>query len=87
MTGPLDGIRVIELALEVQGPFAGLTLSELGMEVIKIEAPGSGDTSRGVALATRYGRGSARSSIDPISLPIRTGPEGPGTSMARRSVR
>lgn len=49
--GPLHGVRVIEMALEVQGPYAGLTLSELGAEVIKIEARGSGDTTRSVKLS------------------------------------
>lgn len=51
MTRPLEGIRVVELALEIQGPFAGLTLSELGADVVKVENPGPGDTSRTVPLA------------------------------------
>lgn len=49
--GPLHGVRVIELASEIQGPYAGLTLSELGADVIKIEARGVGDTSRSVKLS------------------------------------
>lgn len=43
----LDGIRVIELANVISGPFAGLTLGDYGAEVIKIEMPGSGDPFRG----------------------------------------
>ena len=51
MTGPLEGFRVVELAVEIQGPYAGLTLSELGADVIKVENLGPGDTSRTVPLA------------------------------------
>lgn len=47
---PLTGIRIIELATEVQGPLAGLSLSELGADVIKVEARNTGDTSRGVTI-------------------------------------
>ncbi|TVV76716.1 CaiB/BaiF CoA transferase family protein [Sphingomonas solaris] len=51
MTRPLDGIRVVELALEIQGPYAALTLSEMGADVIKVENRVGGDTSRSVPLA------------------------------------
>jgi len=43
--GPLSGMRVIEASSRLQGPLAGLLLSMLGAEVIKIEAPG-GDLGR-----------------------------------------
>ncbi len=43
----LDGIRVIELANVISGPYAGLILADYGAEVIKIEMPGSGDPFRG----------------------------------------
>lgn len=46
MTAPLDGIRVIELARILAGPWAGQTLSDLGAEVIKVEAPEGDDTRR-----------------------------------------
>src|SRR5579863_2207516 len=48
--GPLAGLRVVELANELQGPYAGLTLSELGAEVVKVETRGAGDSSRNVNL-------------------------------------
>lgn len=43
---PLDGVRVIEAASFVSGPFAGQMLADLGAEVIKVEAPPKGDTFR-----------------------------------------
>jgi CoA:oxalate CoA-transferase len=46
MTRPLEGIRVIEIAQEIQGPFAGLFLSDLGAEVTKVENRDTGDLSR-----------------------------------------
>jgi crotonobetainyl-CoA:carnitine CoA-transferase CaiB-like acyl-CoA transferase len=46
MTKPLDGIKVIEIAQEIQGPFAGLFLADLGAEVVKVENRETGDLSR-----------------------------------------
>lgn len=42
----LDGVRVIEMGQLIAGPFAGKTLGEFGADVIKIEAPGTGDPLR-----------------------------------------
>ncbi|WP_319825337.1 CaiB/BaiF CoA-transferase family protein [Thalassovita sp.] len=44
MTTPLEGIKVVELARILAGPWAGQALSDLGAEVIKIESPGGDDT-------------------------------------------
>ncbi|WP_319771934.1 CaiB/BaiF CoA-transferase family protein [Breoghania sp.] len=43
---PLKGIRVLELARILAGPWIGQTLSDLGADVIKVEAP-AGDDTRG----------------------------------------
>ncbi len=46
MSGALDGIRVLELSRYVAAPVTGKLLGELGADVIKIEAPGTGDPMR-----------------------------------------
>ncbi len=43
---PLDGIKVIEIGQEIQGPFASLFLSDLGAAVVKVENRETGDLSR-----------------------------------------
>lgn len=46
MPAPLAGIRVIELARILAGPWAGQTLADLGADVVKVEAPEGDDTRR-----------------------------------------
>ena len=45
-SGPLDGVRVLELGNFIAGPFAGQLLGDYGADVVKVEAPGDGDPMR-----------------------------------------
>src|SRR2546422_8412575 len=45
-TGPLDGVRVLDLSRLVAGNMLSLQLADFGAEVIKIETPGDGDPLR-----------------------------------------
>ncbi len=45
-TGPLAGLKVLELGQLIAGPFAAKTLADFGADVIKIEPPGAGDALR-----------------------------------------
>jgi crotonobetainyl-CoA:carnitine CoA-transferase CaiB-like acyl-CoA transferase len=44
MALPLQGLKVLELARILAGPWAGQTLADLGADVVKVEGPGGDDT-------------------------------------------
>jgi crotonobetainyl-CoA:carnitine CoA-transferase CaiB-like acyl-CoA transferase len=56
-TGPLAGVRVIDLTTVVLGPFATQTLGDMGADVIKVEAP-DGDNCRWIGPHRTEGMGS-----------------------------
>ena len=46
MKKALSGLKIVDLSTFMSGPYATMVLGDLGAEVVKVEAPGSGDASR-----------------------------------------
>src|SRR5687768_11398775 len=47
MSGPLQDVLVVDLSRALAGPHATMMLGDLGARVVKVEAPGHGDDTRG----------------------------------------
>ena len=47
MIGPLDDVLVVDLTRALAGPHATMMLGDLGARIVKVEAPGHGDDTRG----------------------------------------
>jgi len=50
-TGPLAGVKVLDLSIALTGPYAAALLADQGAEVVKVERPGIGDIARWVGVA------------------------------------
>ena len=51
MSGPLEGIKIVDLTIALSGPLCIGILSDQGADVIKVETPGIGDIGRWVGVA------------------------------------
>jgi len=56
---PFAGIRVIEMAHTLAGPFAAMLLGDLGCDVVKVEPPGGDQTRRGMGPIEAWGESAA----------------------------
>ncbi len=59
MPGPLDGVRIIDITTVLLGPYGTQILADLGADVIKIEAPPTGDIARNLGTAKNVGMSSS----------------------------
>src|SRR5258708_22357770 len=81
----LDGIVVVALSRVLAGPLVGMTLGDLGADVVKVEAPGGDDTRRWLPPTDARGRASyhhaANRNKRSIVLDLKVGPD---LELARR---
>ena len=57
-SGPLSGIRVVDMSAVISGPWAASMLADQGADVIKIEGPAGPDLTRGLGSAAEPGMAS-----------------------------
>ena len=71
MPGPLTGLRVLELARILAGPWAGQVLADLGADVVKVERSKTGDDTRawGPPFIESQGRRPSRVGLFPLHQP------------------
>lgn len=82
MTGPLAGVKVVELGNLIAAPYAGMLLADLGAEVVKVEPP-AGDLGRGFGpfvggesvFFMAVNRGKRSLAVDPKNREIRVAVE------------
>jgi crotonobetainyl-CoA:carnitine CoA-transferase CaiB-like acyl-CoA transferase len=83
-TGPLAGVRVLEVASHVFVPMAGSVLGEWGAEVIKVEHPVTGDPYRGLST---YGLHNTYHGVDPFFSSANRGKRSVGIDLLRPGGR
>ena len=54
LNGPLDGLKIVEVANMVSAPYCGKILADLGAEVVKVEEPTRGDQARYHGFSIRF---------------------------------
>lgn len=73
MSLPLAGVKVIEIAQEIQGPFAALILGDLGADVVKVENRTTGDLSRWALAGNLGGEGTLNPDVSPYFIAMNRG--------------
>ena len=53
MSGPLNGVRIVDCTNMISGPMATMILGDQGADVLKVEAPGTGDLVRHMGAGRR----------------------------------